>query len=203
MPAKKNPDANLGKGTHPGQLTTDPLQGVGDNGADGERQPDQTLGTFTGTQVTVVIAVLVIYVASLLLLYINRADPYWDRTLFLLSGLESLVFPAATLMFGVALGRGYAQRAGDDAKMAREEARRERGAAAAFEKRAETAETVVRSVRSLKMPAEGQPPKTPQTWERNGHGEARRQDAAVPNIDPEGRLLSLIELVELLYPSNP
>jgi hypothetical protein len=54
----------------------------------------------------VAVAVLIVYVAALLLLFVNRADKQWDRIVYLFSGYEAVVFVAVGAIFGTSVQRG-------------------------------------------------------------------------------------------------
>ncbi|NAS21159.1 hypothetical protein GT755_05585 [Herbidospora sp. NEAU-GS84] len=59
-------------------------------------------------QIWLGVGLIVLFVAALVALVLLRDDPQWDRLVFLLQGLEALVFAAAGVLFGTAVGRSSA-----------------------------------------------------------------------------------------------
>jgi len=77
--------------------------------------------------VTVVaIALIVVFVGALGLLAGMRADKNWDRLVYLLGGLEALVFSGAGVLFGASVQRAQAVTARKDAEQARTDAQQAR-----------------------------------------------------------------------------
>ncbi|WP_066362064.1 hypothetical protein [Herbidospora mongoliensis] len=62
----------------------------------------------TKLQIWLGVGLIVLFVAALVALVLMRDDPQWDRLVFLLQGLEALVFAAAGVLFGTAVGRSSA-----------------------------------------------------------------------------------------------
>jgi hypothetical protein len=78
----------------------------------------------------VAIALLVIFIATIGVMFLLRADPNWDRLVYMFGGLEAIVFAAAGALFGTTVQRGAvttaraeAEQARDDANQAMSEAR--------------------------------------------------------------------------------
>ena len=100
--------------------------GVGAPGSAGAPPPAgqaSRLQTFTAvTQIVTALFLIVLFVVFLVLLYFQRDDKNWDRIVFLLSGLEAIVFAGAGALFGTTVQRGTVQAARQDAATAKADA---------------------------------------------------------------------------------
>ncbi|MDH6108447.1 hypothetical protein P3T36_003909 [Kitasatospora sp. MAP12-15] len=69
-----------------------------------------------------VIALLVVFLAALVVLGVMRGDKNWDRLIYLLSGLEAVVFAGAGALFGTTVQRAQVVDAKQEAVAALERA---------------------------------------------------------------------------------
>ena len=88
-----------------------------------------TGGKLGKVQIWVAVALIVVFIATLVVLAVMRADQNWDRLMYLLSGFEAIVFAAVGALFGVTVQRGAVDSAQKDAATARAEANTERARA--------------------------------------------------------------------------
>jgi len=93
----------------------------------GAGDPVSRLQAFTAVaQIVAALLLIALFVAFLVVLYIQRDDPHWDRAVFLLSGLEAVVFAGAGALFGTSVQRGTVQAARQDAAAAKADAAKAR-----------------------------------------------------------------------------
>src|SRR5215475_15244469 len=89
--------------------------------------PVSRLQAFTAVaQIATALLLIALFVAFLVVLYVQRDDPHWDRAVFLLSGLEAVVFAGAGALFGTSVQRGTVQAARQDAATAKADAAKAR-----------------------------------------------------------------------------
>src|SRR5215468_7792122 len=85
--------------------------------------PVSSLQAFTAVaQIATALLLIALFVAFLVVLYVQRDDPHWDRAIFLLSGLEAVVFAGAGALFGTSVQHGTVQAARQDAATAKADA---------------------------------------------------------------------------------
>jgi hypothetical protein len=144
------------------------------------------------------------YIAALCLLFAYRADPHWDRMLFLLSGYESIVFAAAGALFGTSIQRTSVHSAHREAREARGEARSERSRADELAGQAARGRTLASAIKAAELVPAAQPPVA--------HGTIR-PDAGAPRDErpggngsvpaaPDARMRFLIDLASQLFPES-
>jgi hypothetical protein len=97
--------------------------------------------------VVAALALLVLFVIVLMVLYFERDDANWDRLMFLLAGLEAVVFAGVGALFGTTVQRGVVQAARQDASAAKAEAATAREEAAESAADATAGRTLYRVVR--------------------------------------------------------
>lgn len=87
-----------------------------ENFLDRERSAGSNRGagsvTLSRTASIVVIAVSIVYVAALLLLFVNKAGGQWDRVVYVLSGYEAVGFVAVGAIFRIWMRSGAAKPTG-------------------------------------------------------------------------------------------
>lgn len=76
----------------------------------------------TVAPVMAALVLIVLFIAFLAVLYVDRGDENWDRMIFLLAGLEAIVFAGAGALFGTTVQRGTVQAARQDAAEAKADA---------------------------------------------------------------------------------
>lgn len=106
----------MGNSGGPGKVAREAKPGVADTG----------LGSVA---TTVAVLLILVFLGMLGFLAARRGDSHWDRLVYLLTGLEALVFAGAGALFGTTIQRGNVTAARQDAQTAREEARTERAKA--------------------------------------------------------------------------
>jgi hypothetical protein len=151
----------------------------------------------SATTMKVAVAVLVLYIAFVVVLIAMRGDAHWDRLVYLLSGFEAIVFAAIGWMFGTTVSRGAVQ----DAKSAKAEAQEAASAAkrdaeqqrvAAEKARSERDDSIEDAVRGRSLAASI----------RAKRGPTARQGARPEEVvDPGSDLAELRALVDELYPA--
>src|SRR5262245_49188774 len=145
------------------------------------------------------IALIGVFLAFVVALVLMRADEHWDRLVFLLAGVEAIVFAAAGALFGTSVQRTQAVEA-------RQAATEERERADRFESQARSGQALADVIRAKAGQATAAAP--------DGDGEgpgargARpdrpplRSGAGLPGADGEERrhLAELAQMVDRWFP---
>jgi hypothetical protein len=163
------------------------------------KKPDGA--SFDVAQFLVALLVLGVYVASMWLMFQHRADPQWDRMVYLFTGFEAIVYVAAGVIFGTRIQRASVEAAHEQSRQAREDmrAQRERG-----DRAAQLDEATATFIKVLKAYENEEPMST-------GNGEAsgaadrigqRGHDAGTEPADARGGLSFAIKLAEELFPQG-
>ena len=99
------------------------------------------------------VALIVFFLAALVALGFARGDDHWDRLVFLLTGLEAVVFAGAGAFFGTTVQRGATEVARQDAAESKQQAAKERARADGAESHALAGRTLARAVLSEEFSA--------------------------------------------------
>ncbi|WP_344946557.1 hypothetical protein [Sphaerisporangium flaviroseum] len=98
-------------------------------------------------QAVVAIALIAVFAAVLVVLGFLRGDEHWDRLVYLLGGLEAIVFAGVGALFGSTIQRADAAAARKDAAAAKEEAKAERQRADVLREKSADGEKLAAAVR--------------------------------------------------------
>jgi hypothetical protein len=153
-------------------------------------------------------ALVVLFLAALVVMYGLRGDQYWDRLLYLFGALEALVFAGAGALFGTTVQRGNLEVARKDAEAARQDANEARqDAAQAQATVAEARQEAARHREEARVLAErgtrladatrvfAASQRQPARTDRPG---ARPED--LQPATPPSEMASLVELANLWFP---
>lgn len=135
----------------------------------GEEYRDRGRSGLIITAIVVACVVVGYYLGFMTYLAVARNDRGWDHLVFLLSGLEAIVFAAGGLLFGTTIQRGAVEHARAEAGSARADADKAGKRADRLEEQATGGQAVAALARGLPKPAA--PPKA-------GAGVVPREDAA-------------------------
>jgi len=160
----------------------------------------------------VAIALIGIFMLFVVALVVMRSDQYWDRLVFLLAGVEALVFAAAGALFGTSVQRTQAVEARQQAVQERQAAAKERERADQFEQQARSGQALADVIRAKA----GLPPAGAGGSDEPGGGEGR---GARPDRPPlragagdgagggaggaDRDLTELAEMVDRWFPRSP
>jgi hypothetical protein len=131
----------------------------------------------------VAVGLIIVFIGSLGLMISLRDEPNWDRLVYLLGGLEPLVYAGAGALFGTTVARADAEAARQDAQTARAEAAQTKASAAEAEKDA----AALRAVRAAV-----------EVKRQRDRGERGVQGAKPGLEEPMSDLDELAELIERL-----
>jgi hypothetical protein len=153
-------------------------------------------------------ALVVLFLAALVVMYGLRGDQYWDRLLYLFGALEALVFAGAGALFGTTVQRGNLEVARKDTEVARQDANEARqDAAQAQATVAEARQEAARHREEARVLAErgtrladatrvfAASQRQPARTDRPG---ARPED--LQPATPPSEMASLVELANLWFP---
>ncbi|MEO3858321.1 hypothetical protein [Acrocarpospora sp. B8E8] len=146
---------------------------------------EQQQGGLSMLQAVVAIVLIVVFAAVLVVLGFLRDDEHWDRLVYLLGGLEAIVFAGVGALFGSSIQRAGTAAARQDAAEAKEEAKSERERAQGLREAATNGANLAAAVQ---IAAAGEPDA------RRG---ARPEAAAQPS---DGRLGDLAAYAQRLFP---
>jgi hypothetical protein len=121
----------------------------------------------------------------LAVLYFERDDKHWDRLIFLLSGLEAIVFAGAGALFGTSVQRGTVKAAQQDAVAAKADAVNARTRADEVQSTAEAGRALYHVVREKAAAAARTAPSraTPGQGGRPREGAAQPTDPHLAELD--------------------
>jgi hypothetical protein len=145
------------------------------------------------------IALIGVFLAFVVALVLLRADEHWDRLVFLLAGVEAIVFAAAGALFGTSVQRTQAVEA-------RQAATEERERADRFESQARSGQALADVIRAKAGRAAASP-----DGDGGGSGGARgarpdrpplRSGAGLPGADggEERHLAELVQMADRGFP---
>jgi hypothetical protein len=111
--------------------------------------PDPKLHPIMGkVATTAAVGLIIVFVGMIFLLMQMRADRNWDRLMYLLGGLEAVVFAGAGALFGTTVQRGMLMAARQDAAAAQAQAAKERGRADAMQHEAAAGRMLATAVKA-------------------------------------------------------
>ena len=151
-PAEAATGAAPGVGGGHGGGTPAARDADGGNGGGGE-----TSKVLTPLASGVAVALLVVYLLMLLFLVVKRSDAQWDRLVYLLGGLEALVFTGVGALFGTTVERKASATAAKDADKAKEDAAAQRVKAEEATKQAQRGEMLADAIRAKRAREGGGP----------------------------------------------
>ncbi len=141
---------------------------------------------------TAAMVLIGVFVIALVVMAMFRNDREWDRLVYLLGGLEAVVFAAAGALFGTSVQRGNLADARNDASQAREEAQTARAQAQEHGAQAEKGRALAEAVRAAGEAMQA----IQETSQRRGAREMGQFEDASPG------LLTLVTLADRLFPGS-
>jgi hypothetical protein len=202
--------------TSPAQTGTEPRPTSGrggrakrrNAGQDG-RRPDGGRGlaatgqvSFDVAQFLVALCIVGLYIASMWLMFEHRADPRWDRMVYLYTGFEAIVFVAAGAIFGTRIQRASVVAAHEQSQQAREDLHAERARA---DRAAQLEEAAAAFIKALRAFEDEEPPSTGNEQEPGTSADRigkRGSDASTVPTAGRGGLSFAIKLAEELFPQG-
>jgi hypothetical protein len=161
----------------------------------------------------VAIGLIAIFMIFVVVLVVLRSDEHWDRLVFLLGGVEALVFAAAGALFGTSVQRTQAVEARQQAAQERQAATRERERADQFEQQARNGQALADVIRAKAAQAAGDQADGANAGEDGGASGPRRarppgpiRAGVGPSAPGNGRDRDMAELAQMVnrwFPAGP
>jgi hypothetical protein len=196
-----------------------PVEGTAEGTAPERPAPPPPQGSAVGrgplgrTEQRVAIGLIGIFMVFVVVLVVLRSDQYWDRLVFLLAGVEALVFAAAGALFGTSVQRTQAVEARQQAAQERQAAAKERERADQFEREARSGQALADVIRAKAgLPPAGSDGSDGSDQAGGGEGRGARPDrpplragagsgGGAGGADRD--LTELAEMVDRWFPRSP